>query len=267
MKTVILCGGKGTRLREETEFKPKPLVAVGPMPILWHIMKIYSFHNYRDFILCLGYKAEMIKDYFLNFEEWSNDFTLKLRSSRNGKIIHHQPYNLEDWNITFADTGLNSMTGARVARIKKYLDDDEDFFLTYGDGVADIDLKKLYDFHKTNGKIVTVTGLKPPTFYGTLETEGNNVKSFQEKRRLDTIVSGGFFVCNKKIFNYLSEDEGCILEEDPLRQVAKDGQMAVYHHPGFWYTVNTAKELEDLNRMWVENTTPWALWQGKNETK
>lgn len=261
MKVIILCGGKGTRLREETEYRPKPLVQIGKMPILWHIMKTYSYYGYKDFILCLGYKGEMIKDYFLDFEELSNDFTLKLRSNQEEKIIHHQPDNLEDWNITFADTGLNSMTGARVARIKKYLDNDEDFLLTYGDGVADVDIKKLYEFHKEKGKIVTVTGIKPPTFLGTLKLDGDRVASFQEKVPLDSIVSGGFFVCNKKIFDYLSEDEDCVLEEESFRKIVQDDQMAVYHHQGFWYTMNTAKEAEELNKMWEKGETPWMIWK------
>lgn len=261
MKVVILCGGKGTRLKEETEFRPKPLVEIGEMPILWHIMKIYSHYGFKDFILCLGYKGNMIKDYFLNFEEWSNDFTLQLRAKGEEKIIHHYPENLENWNITFADTGLNAMTGARVARIEKYLDGDEDFFLTYGDGVADIDIKKLYDFHKEKGKIVTVSGIKPATFFATLKVEGDEVKSFHEKCNIESLVSGGFFVCNKKIFKYLSTEENCVLEENPLQQASRDNQMSVYCHQGFWYTMNTAKEAEELNKMWNKKETPWVVWK------
>jgi len=248
-------------MREETEFRPKPLVEIGEMPILWHIMKIYSHFGYNDFILCLGYKGNMIKDYFLNFEQWSNDFTMQLRAKGEEKIIHHCPENLEDWNVTFADTGLEAMTGARVAKIKKYISDDEDFFLTYGDGLANVDINKLYQFHKKNGKIVTVTGIKPPTFLGSLKVEETKVKAFSEKIPLDTVVSGGFFVCNKKIFDYLSEDDSCILEEDSLARVALDGEMVSYFHPDFWYTMNTAKEAGELNKMWQAKNTPWVVWE------
>ena len=248
-------------MKEETEFRPKPLVEIGEMPILWHIMKIYSHFGFKDFILCLGHKGNMIKDYFLNFEEWSNDFTLQLRAKGEEKVIHYKPENLENWNITFADTGINSMTGARVARIKNYLEGEEDFFLTYGDGLANIDLNKLYNFHKENGKIITVAGINPPTFFSSLKIEGNQVKAFSEKIPLKTVVSGGFFVCNKKIFNYLSDNESCVLEEEPLAQAAQDGQMSVYFHPDFWYTMNTAKEAEELNKMWQTGKTPWAIWK------
>ncbi len=263
MKAVILCGGKGTRLREETEYKPKPMVTIGKMALLWHIMKIYSYYGINDFILCLGYKGEMIKDYFLNFETWSNDFTLKLRCKPDEKIIHHNQECLEDWNITFADTGQDSMTGSRVAQIKKYLGgigEDEDFFVTYGDGVSDIDIKKLYEFHKEKGRIATLTGVHPASHYGVLETDGDIVKSFKEKPRLDGMVSGGFFVFNKKVFDYLSEDKNCVLEDEPLKRLAINNQLAVYQHGGFWYSVDTYKQYEELSKMCEDGNMPWKVW-------
>src|SRR3989344_6685246 len=213
MKVVILCGGKGTRLREETQFKPKPLVEVGGMPLLWHIMKIYSHYGYKDFVLCLGYKGEMIKDYFLHFREMMHDFTLRLGQDPH-PIVHHKKDFLEDWNITFADTGLDAHTGARVYRIKDYIGDDEDFFLTYGDGIARIDLTKLYGHHKQKGKIATVTAIRPSTFFGVLEAEDGVAKSFIEKPVMDGRVSGGFFVCNKKIMDYLRQDDDCVFEDE-----------------------------------------------------
>ena len=210
MKVVILCGGKGTRLREETEFKPKPLVKIGDMPILWHIMKMYSHYGFKEFILCLGYKGEMIKEFFLNFEQLANDFTLKLRS-KESKILHHSGAKLEDWTIHFVDTGLNTQTGGRIARVQHLLKDDEDFFLTYGDGVSDININELYEYHKKSGKILTLTAVPFRSVYGIVESKNGSVISFKEKPPLDGRMNSGFFVCNKKIFDYLSKDESCII--------------------------------------------------------
>lgn len=263
MKAVILCGGKGTRLREETEYKPKPMVLIGKMSLLWHIMKIYSHYGCNDFILCLGYKGEMIKDYFLHFEEWANDFTLKLRGKPDEKIIHHDQAGLENWNITFAETGQDSMTGSRVAQIKKYLGgigEDEDFFVTYGDGVADININKLYEFHKAQGRIATLSGVHPSSRYGVIETDGDKVLQFKEKPRLGGMINGGFFVFSKKVFDYLAEDKNCILEQEPLKGLARDGQLSFYRHEGFWYCVDTYKEYEELNKMWEEGSCPWKVW-------
>ena len=259
MKVVILCGGKGTRLREETEYIPKPLAKIGKMPIIWHIMKIYSHYGHRDFILCLGYKGEMIKNYFLKFEEMANDFTLKLRSKEE-KVIHHNHDRLEDWNITFIDTGLETMTGARLAMVNKYLESDDEFMLTYGDGVADIDIDKLLNFHKEKGKIATLTCVHPSTFAGIIEYENGLAKSFKEKPKLEGLINGGFMVYNKKIFDYLSEDENCILEERPLMTLASEGQLAAYQHDNFWYGMNTYKEYEELNKIWELGNAPWKIW-------
>jgi glucose-1-phosphate cytidylyltransferase len=258
MKVVILCGGRGARFREETEFKPKPLVNVGSMPILWHIMKTYSHYGYKDFILCLGYKGEMIKDYFLHFEELANNFTLRLRD--NQKIIHHEPHRLENWNISFIDTGQETLTGGRVSRIKDYIGDDEDFFLNYGDGVADVNIPAVYNFHKEKGMAVTVTAIKPRNVYGVLSVQDDKACSFEEKPIMDKWINGGFFVCNRRVFDYLSPDPGCILEKEFAR-ISRDGQMAAYQHDGFWHSVNNHKDWEEINRMEAEGNTPWKVWQ------
>ena len=195
MKVVILCGGKGTRLKEETEFRPKPLVRIGEMPIIWHIMKIYSYYGYKDFIVCLGYKGEMIREYFLNFEEMTNDFTLFLGTGkRSKKILHHHKRKPENWRITFVDTGQEAQTGTRVYRIRKFIQKGEDFFLTYGDGVADIDIKALYAHHKKMNKVLTVSGVHSLSVFGLIEHSKGLVKTFREKPKLEDVISGGFFV-------------------------------------------------------------------------
>jgi glucose-1-phosphate cytidylyltransferase len=259
MKAVILCGGKGTRLREETEYRPKPLVQIGGMPILWHIMKIYSHYGIKDFILCLGYRGDMIKDYFLNFEEMANDFTLDLRSSNGGRVIHHNPGGLEDWRITFVNTGEHAMTGSRIAQIEPYVR-GERFCLTYGDGVSNVDISKLIDFHGSKGKVLTLTGVHPESVYGILEHEDGCVKTFREKPRMENAINGGFFVCEPGIFRYLSADPGCIFEQAPLARIAEDRQVAIYDHQDFWYCMDTYKHFEDLNKRWIEGNVPWKVW-------
>jgi len=259
MKVVILCGGKGTRLNEETEFKPKPLVQIGSMPILWHIMKIYSSYGFKEFVLALGYKGHMIKEYFLNYEELSNDFTLNLRS-RHSRIEHHDHSKLEDWTITFVDTGLETQTGGRIARIRKFLGDDEEFFLTYGDGLSNVNIDELYKFHKKNNKILTLTGVNPSSHFGVITHENGVVTSFKEKPKLEGVVSGGFFVCNKKIFEHIRTDENCIFEEEPMRNLAKHGQIAIYEHNDFWYAMDTQKQMIELNKIWESRKVPWKVW-------
>lgn len=259
MKVVILCGGKGTRLHEETEYRPKALVQVGDKPILWHIMKLYSYYGYKDFILCLGYKGEMIKDYFLNYDELSHDFTLQLGSGEK-KILHHEN-NTPNWKITFVDTGLECDTGSRIARVAKYLGGEENFFLTYGDGVANVDIPKLLTYHKERRKIVTVTGIKPPNPFGVLEVENGLVRTFAEKHQSKDWTNGGFFVCNKKVFDYLSDDGACIFEQEPLNQLSHHGQLAVYHHNDFWHCVDTLKHVEGLNSLFQKGQRPWMVWE------
>jgi glucose-1-phosphate cytidylyltransferase len=256
MKTVILCGGKGRRLDRETEFKPKPLVNVGNKPILWHIMKIYSHQGFKDFILCLGYKGELIKEFFLNLDEMSNDFLLDLSS---GKKMVFNRNGFLDARIYFIDTGLESMTGARIARIKKYIGEDEDFFLTYGDGVADIDLKKLYDYHKKMGKIATITSVNPVYWFGLVEIEDGIVSRFDEKPDMKDLINGGFMVFNRKVFDYLSEKENCVLEQEPLRRLTQDNQLAAYQHKGFWKSMDNQKDVDELNRIYKQGA-PWETW-------
>ncbi len=258
MKVVILCGGKGERLREETEFKPKPLIEIGNMPILWHIMKIYSHYGYNDFILLLGYKGYMIKEFFLNFEYMSNDFTLNLENKKK-PIVFHKNAERENWNITFIDTGLDTNTGGRIARIK-YLISDEDFFLTYGDGLSNININKLYEFHKKKGKILTLTGVSPYSTFGILKVKDGLVQSFKEKPRMKDQINGGFFVSNKKIFKYLSEDRECIFEKAPLKSLAKDNELAVYEHDSFWAAMDTYKQVKHLNDLWNTPSSPWKVW-------
>jgi len=257
MKAVILCGGKGRRLNESTEYMPKPLVEVGGKPLLWHIIKIYAYQGVKDFILCLGYKGEMIKDYFLNLEEMSNDFILDLRKN---KIYHFSDSDELDVSISFIDTGDESMTGARIARIKKYIGDDEDFFMTYGDGVADINLKELYEHHKKNGRIATLTTVHHFSRYGLVELQNDLITKFDEKPNMKDFVNGGFMVFNKKIFEYLSEDENCILEQEPLRNLSRDNQLSGFVHKGFWKGVDTQKDLDELNKIHRQGA-PWEIWK------
>lgn len=256
MKTVILCGGKGRRLDKEAEFKPKPLVNIGNKPILWHIMKIYSHQGFKDFILCLGYKGEFIKEYFLNFGEKSNDFLLDLSS---GETTIFNRHGFLDARIYFIDTGLESMTGARIARIKKYIGKDEDFFLTYGDGVADIDLKKLYDYHKKMGRIATITSVNPVYWFGLVELENGIVRKFDEKPDMKDLINGGFMVFNRKVFDYLSEEGDCVLEQEPLRRLTQDNQLAAYQHKGFWKSMDNQKDVDELNRIYKQGA-PWETW-------
>lgn len=256
MKAVILCGGMGTRLREQTEFMPKPLVEIGGMPILWHVMKIYSHYGVNDFVLCLGYKGNMIKDYFMDFEWMANDFTLHMNSKKD--ITIHEPHNLEDWTVTFADTGLETNTGGRVKRIEKYVG-DEKFFCTYGDGVSNIDISTLLKHHESKGKTGTITAIHPMSRYGIIETEDGMVTSFKEKPRLDGVINGGFFVFEKGIFDYL--DDNSVLEQEPLKNLAKDGELAVYEHNNFWKCMDTFKDATELNSIWNSGDVPWRVWE------
>lgn len=255
-KVVILCGGKGTRLREQTEFMPKPLVTIGTRPILWHIMKIYDHYGYKDFICCLGHKGELIKQYFLNYEYMNNDFTAIL-DRKNNKIIMDQEEN--DWSVTLADTGLDTMTGGRIKRIEKYVDSDV-FLATYGDGVADINIDQLVKFHLEKGKIATVTGVHPSSRFGIIERNKNDiVERFREKPMADEIINGGFFVFNRKVFDYLNTNS--ILEKEPLEQLALDKELAVYEHKGSWFCMDTYRDYLELNMMWDKNTPDWKIWQ------
>ena len=259
VKVVILCGGIGTRLKEETEFRPKPLVKIGGKPILWHIMKIYSHFGFNDFILCLGYKGELIKEYFVNNEWMNSDFTLNLRN-KNIKLC--DPNKSPDWNITFVDTGLEAETGTRIKKIEKYI--NEDFFLaTYGDGVGNIDISKLIETHKKNKKIATLTGLRPTSKYGILKIDKDDkelIINFEEKPIMEEWISGGFFVFDRGLFDYLTDDINCKLEREPFEKLASRKQFAVYRHYGFWACMDTFKEAEWLKKIWNSGKAPWKIW-------
>jgi glucose-1-phosphate cytidylyltransferase len=259
IKTVILCGGRGTRLREETEIMPKPLVEIGGRPILWHIMKIYAYYGFKDFILCLGYKGGMIKEYFLNYEAMHNDFTIRL--GRNKEIQFHSNHKEEDWSVTLVDTGEQAQTGARVKRIEKYIDGDT-FMVTYGDGVADINIKRLLQHHKINKKIGSVTGVHPSSRFGELVVKGKYVTDFTEKPQIkEGFINGGFFVFNKQFFTYLKDEDNCYLEREPLAKLAKSGELTAYLHEGFWQCMDTQRELDILNSLWNRRKAPWIIWK------
>lgn len=254
-----MCGGQGTRLREETDVRPKPMVEIGTHPILWHIMKIYSAFGFNEFVLCLGYKGHIIKDYFINFKFRTNDCTVNL--GKNFDIEIHQNEKLENWTVTLAETGEKTQTGARLHRVKKYLS-GEAFCLTYGDGLGNIDIAGLLEFHRSHGKIGTVTGVRPPGRFGELETENNQVKLFAEKPQVTQgLINGGFFVFEPEfIERYLSDDENLTLESSPLRKLAEDGELMVFPHEGFWQPMDTFREWKMLETLWEEGNAPWKFW-------
>lgn len=256
MRAVILAGGMGTRLREETEFRPKPMIEIGGKPILWHIMKNLAQQGLNDFIVCLGYKGDQIRDFFLNYESRFNDITIQL--GRNGaSIIHGQSIN-EDWKITLADTGLDTMTGGRLHLIQEHLC-GERFLCTYGDGLANLDLKMLTSFHKSHGKLATVTAVRPVTRFGSLEIDSDNqVLNFAEKPQSEKWISGGFFIFEPGIFQYLNEDS--TLEREPLEELASHGQLKAYLHKDFWQPMDTYREMQELNAAWGTGTAPWKNW-------
>jgi glucose-1-phosphate cytidylyltransferase len=258
MQTVILCGGYGTRLRGETEFKPKPMVNIGKWPILWHTMKIYAHYGYDEFILSLGYKGEMIKNYFCHYELMNNDFKLELGDVDRLHML--QSHDESGWKITLADTGENALKGARLKKIEKYVTDDT-FMLTYGDGVANININELISFHKSHGKLATVTGINPASRFGELKINGNQVESFSEKtKNNDRYVNGGFFVFNRGIFDYLHSGDDCDLEYGPLEKIAHEGQLMVYKHKGFWACMDTPRDMEYLNKLWADGKAEWKVW-------
>jgi glucose-1-phosphate cytidylyltransferase len=257
VKVVILCGGQGTRLREETEYRPKPLVLVGQRPVLWHIMKLFAHHGFQDFVLCLGYRGWMIKEYFLNYEALNNDFVIQL--GRETKIDYLDRHGEQDFGVTLADTGQETMTGGRVKRIRRYVDGDT-FMVTYGDGLSDVDIKSLLAFHKAHGKLATITGVQPASRFGILTlTDKGQVTSFAEKPKMDGWASAGFFVFSTKIFDYLTDDQ-CILEREPLERLTSEGELMVYRHDGFFYAMDTYREYQLLNEMWDRNEAPWKVW-------
>lgn len=252
----ILCGGLGTRLREETEVKPKPMVLVGHRPILWHIMRSYACHGFRKFVLCVGYKSELIKAYFLNYSSMHSDFTVNLATNR---VDVHSVDHDQDWEVTLAYTGETAMTGARVARAAaKYLNDAENFAVTYGDGLTDINLRQEFEFHLSAGRIGTVLGVNPPSRFGELKHEGNEVVEFAEKPEfLDNWVNGGHFFFRRDFLRYVSSDESCVLEREPLVRLARDRQLSLCKHRGFWGCMDTQRDCDYLNSLWNSGDAPW----------
>lgn len=258
MKTVILCGGQGTRLREETEFRPKPLVEVGGRPILWHIMKGYAEHGYSEFVLCLGYRGRSIKEYFLNYEAMTNDFTISL--GRDSSIEYHDAHSEGNFLVTLAETGLDTMTGGRLKRAARYLGNDT-FCLTYGDGLSDVDLTRLAEFHKSHGKLATVTTVKNISRFGTVRLgEDGTVEHFAEKPVQDTWISAGFFLLDRSVIDYIDGDD-TVFEQEPLQRLAEEGQLMAYRHGGFFYAMDTYREYLLLNELWDSGQAPWKTWK------
>ena len=256
MKAVILAGGFGTRISEESHLRPKPMIDIGGKPILWHIMKIYSHYGINDFVICLGYKGYMIKEYFANYFLHMSDVTFDMSS--NQMHVHHK--SAEPWKVTLVNTGESSMTGGRLRRVREYLD-DSDFCFTYGDGVADVDIGKLVEFHHAHGKLATVTAIQPPGRYGALAMDGSSVLGFQEKPKGDGgWINGGFFVLSPKVLDYIDSDD-TTWEQEPLIALASEGQLQAYQHEGFWQAMDTLREKNLLEELWHSKTAPWKVWK------
>jgi len=257
MKVLLLAGGFGTRLSEETGIRPKPMVEVGGKPILWHIMKMYSQHGFNDFVILLGYKGYFIKEYFANYFLHQSDVTIDLKDN-SMEILNSSS---EPWKVTLLDTGLNSMTGGRIKRAQDFVG-NESFMLTYGDGVSNIDITALVEFHKHHGKAMTMSSAQPDGRFGALDiSETNQVEEFQEKPKGDgNWINAGFFVCEPKVFDYITEGDATIFEQEPLRRLAKDGEIFTFKHEGFWKPMDSLKDKNDLNQLWNEKKAPWKVW-------
>lgn len=257
MKVVILAGGFGTRISEESQYKPKPMLEIGGMPILWHIMKNYAHFGFTEFVICAGYKQHMIKEWFADYFLYTSDITFDFTKG-NEMIVHNQ--HAEPWRVTIVDTGLNTMTGGRIKRIQPYIG-NETFMMTYGDGVCDVDISKLVEFHKNNGKIATLTAVQLQQSKGILNiAEDNTVRSFREKSSMDSApINAGFMVLEPKIFDYL-ENDATVFEKKPLESLAKEGQLVSYIHNGFWQCMDTKREKDELENMWNTGDAPWKLW-------
>jgi glucose-1-phosphate cytidylyltransferase len=256
MKTVILAGGLGTRISEESHLRPKPMIEIGGKPILWHIMKIYSAHGINEFIICCGYKGYMIKEYFANYFLHMSDVTFEM--SNNGMEVHN--HNCEPWRVTLVDTGEQTMTGGRIRRIRPYLN-DEDFCCTYGDGVSDLDISKLIEFHKGHGSLATLTAVQPPGRFGSLNLKQNKIFSFKEKPHGDGgWINGGFFVLSPKVLDYIEGDD-TIWEREPLERLAEEGNLSAYLHEGFWQPMDTLRDKVQLEELWDKGSAPWKAWE------
>ena len=256
MKVVILAGGAGTRISEETQNRPKPMVEIGGKPILWHIMKLYSHYGVSDFVICLGFKGYMIKEYFANYWLHTSDVTFDLGANQ---IITHER-NTENWRVTLVDTGLETMTGGRLKRVAQYLEKDEPFCMTYGDGVGDVDIAKLVDFHRGHGRKATVTATTAPGRFGALRMQGTTVEGFQEKPVGDGAwINGGFFVLSPDVLNLINGDS-TVWEREPMEKLAASGELAAYKHPGFWQPMDTLREKNQLEALWESGKAPWKVW-------
>jgi len=263
MKTIILCGGQGTRIRDVSSNLPKPMIPIGNRPIIWHIMKYYATYGHKEFVLCLGYLGDLIRDFFMNYESHTCDTRVTLGKQRRIEFINQ--HDEADWEVTLAETGQDSMTGARIRKVRQYIGDDENFMLTYGDGVGDIDLDALLAFHKKHGKIMTVTGVHPPGRFGEMRCDANGlVSGFNEKPQVSSgCISGGYFVCRRELFDYLDFFNGrddLVFEQEPMNRLVADQQMMVYKHAGFWQPMDTHREYLLLNKLYENKKAPWMKW-------
>ena len=258
MQVVILCGGRGTRLGREADLRPKPMINVGDRPILWHIMKYYASFGHRDFVLCLGHLGDVIKDYFLHYDARQNDVSVELGES--SRVTVHSTHGERDWKVTLTDTGRDTYTGARLQRVERYVS-DATFLLTYGDGLSNVDLRLLLDFHRGHGKVCTVTAVHPPARFGELSFIDGKVDRFAEKPQTSAgRINGGFFVFDRRVFDYLSDDPHLSLERDLLERLTEAGQLMAYSHEGFWQCMDTLRELDALNELWNAGRAPWKKW-------
>jgi glucose-1-phosphate cytidylyltransferase len=264
MKAVILCGGQGTRIRDANDLLPKPMLPIGGKPIVWHIMKGYAAHGVTDFVLCLGYKGWLIKEFFLNYRAMTTDFTVQLGKHRD--VEFHDSHDEESWRVTLAETGEDTMTGGRVSSVRRYLDNDDLFCLTYGDGVSDVDIGKLIAFHKSHGKVATITAVRPPGRFGEMVIKQGGVSEFNEKPQTsEGFINGGFLVLDaKRAWDFLGTGRNVVLERDPLQRLAREGELRAFEHTGFWQPMDTMREYTLLNDLWASGKAPWKTWTSKN---
>lgn len=260
MKVVILAGGYGTRFGKVTDFMPKPMIPVGPMPILWHLMRYYASFGHNEFVLATGYKSELIKEFFSNLKIYSQDYTIDFSESQPGMRFHAGAETFQP-KVTIAYTGQETMTGGRVKRVSKYLGDDDTFLLTYGDGLTNVDLDELVRFHRSHGKLATLTAVYPPPKFGNLQFDGDMVTSFAEKEGQEgSLVNGGFYVFQREVLEYLSEDASCVLEKGPMMKLASSGQLMAFRHTGYWQCMDTTRDLDSLKEVWDSGKAPWKRW-------
>jgi glucose-1-phosphate cytidylyltransferase len=260
VKAVILCGGQGTRIRDASEAIPKPMLPIGGKPIVWHIMKSYAHHGVKEFVLCLGYKSWLIKEFFLNYRPMTTDVTVTL--GRHDSVEFHGRHGEEDWKVTLAETGEDTMTGGRVAAVRRYVEGDEPFLLTYGDGVSDLDVTRLVQFHRSHGRVATVTAVRPPGRFGEMRIDGEEVTEFNEKPQAsEGFINGGFFVLDgRKVWDYVGTSPATLLEREPMQRLAAASQLLAYRHTGFWQPMDTLREYTLLNDLWAGGKAPWKTW-------